>query len=78
MAEPDGVKAELDNAADSIMSGANELYDSKNVVLGFATEDGFNTFVATSIGGEIDQQSDGQKSAVGENIQLLLLLPLLL
>ena len=50
VAEPDGVKAELDNAADSIMSGANELYDSKNVVLGFATEDGFNTFVATSIG----------------------------
>ena len=50
VAEPDGVKAELDNAADSIMSGANELDDSKNVVLGFATEDGFNTFVATSIG----------------------------
>lgn len=50
VAEPDGVKAEPDNAADSIMSGANELYDSKNVVLGFATEDGFNTFVATSIG----------------------------
>ena len=41
-----------------------------DIVLGFATEDGFNTFVATSIGGEIDQQSDGQKSAVGENIQL--------
>ena len=44
VAEPDGVKAELDNAADSIMSGANELDDSKNVVLGFATEDGFNMF----------------------------------
>ena len=50
VAEPDGVKAELDSTADSIMSGANELDDSKNVVLGFATEDGFNTFVATSIG----------------------------
>lgn len=50
VAEPDGVKAELDNTADSIMSGANELDDSKNVVLGFAAEDGFNTFVATSIG----------------------------
>lgn len=97
VAEPDGVKAELDNAADSIMSGANELDDSKNVdsennsnlggaqldnaggegtgtpsqkvVLGFVTEDGFNTFVATSIGDECDQQPGGQKSAVGENIQ---------
>ena len=44
VAELDGVKAELDNAADSITSGANELYDSKNVVLGFATEDGLNVF----------------------------------
>ena len=50
VAEPDGVKTELDSTADSIMSGANKLDDSKNVVLGFATEDGFNTFVATSIG----------------------------
>ena len=33
VAEPDGVKVELDNAADSIMSGANELDDSKNVDL---------------------------------------------
>ena len=44
VAEPDGVNAELDNTADSIMSGANELDDSKNVVLGFAAEDGLNVF----------------------------------
>lgn len=69
VAEPDGVKAELDNAAGSIMSGANELYDSKNVVLGFATEDGLNTFVATSIGDECDQTSGGQKSTDGDIVQ---------
>lgn len=69
VAEPDGVKAELDNTADSIMSGANELDDSKNVVLGFAAEDGFNTFVAASIGDECDQPSGGQKSVACENIK---------
>ena len=42
--EPYGVKTELDSTADSIMSGANELDDSKNVVLGFAAEDGLNVF----------------------------------
>lgn len=69
VSEPDGVKAELDNAADSIMSGINELDDSKNVVLGFAAEDGFNTFVATSIGDECDQTSGGQKSTDGDIVQ---------
>ena len=58
VAEPDGVKAELDNAAGSIMSGANELYDSKNVVLGFATEDGLNVF------GENIKLSDDTKLTV--------------
>lgn len=58
VAEPDGVKPELDNAADSIMSGANELDDSKNVVLGFATEDGLNVF------GENIKLSDDTKLTV--------------
>lgn len=58
VAEPDGVKAELDNAADSIMSGANELDDSKNVVLGFAAEDGLNVF------GENIKLSDDTKLTV--------------
>ena len=58
VAEPDGVKTELDNAADSIMSGANELDDSKNVVLGFATEDGLNVF------GENIKLSDDTKLTV--------------
>ena len=58
VAEPDGVKAELDNAADSIMSGINELDDSKNVVLGFATEDGLNVF------GENIKLSDDTKLTV--------------
>ena len=56
--EPDGVKAGLDSTADSIMSGANELYDSKNVVLGFATEDGLNVF------GENIKLSDDTKLTV--------------
>lgn len=58
VAEPDGVKAELDNAADSIMSGANELDDSKNAVLGFAAEDGLNVF------GENIKLSDDTKLTV--------------
>lgn len=58
VAEPDGVKAELDNAADSIMSGANELDDSKNIVLGFVTEDGLNVF------GENIKLSDDTKLTV--------------
>lgn len=58
VAEPDGVKTELDNTADSIMSGANELDDSKNVVLGFATEDGLNVF------GENIKLSDDTKLTV--------------
>ena len=62
--EPDGVKAGLDSTADSIMSGANELYDSKNVVLGFATEDGFNVFVETTAGDENKHLSDDTKLTV--------------
>ena len=58
VAEPDGVKADLDSTADSIMSGANELDDSKNVVLGFATEDGLNVF------GENIKLSDDTKLTV--------------
>ncbi len=69
VAEPYGVKTELDNTADSIKSGANELDDSKKVVLGFAAEDGLNTFVATSIGDECDQLSGGQKSTDGDIVQ---------
>lgn len=75
VAEQDGVKAELDNAADSIMSGANELDDSKNVVLGFATEDGFNTFVATSIGDAdiADTVSNSTENNSSEKIDLNLM-----
>ena len=58
VAEPDGVKAELDNTADSIMSGTNELDDSKNVVLGFVAEDGLNVF------GENIKLSDDTKLTV--------------
>lgn len=58
VAEPDGVNAELDNTADSIMSGANELDDSKNVVLGFVAEDGLNVF------GENIKLSDDTKLTV--------------
>ena len=58
VAEPDSVNAELGNTADSITSGANELYDSKNVVLGFATEDGLNVF------GENIKLSDDTKLTV--------------
>lgn len=58
VAEPDGVKADLDSTADSIMSGINELDDSKNVVLGFATEDGLNVF------GENIKLSDDTKLTV--------------
>lgn len=92
VSEPDGVKAELDNAADSIMSGINELDDSKNidlrnnsdagdvqldnargesagvpsqnVVLGFATKDGFNVFVETTAGDENKHLSDDTKLTV--------------
>ena len=64
VAEPDGVKAELDNTADSIMSGANELDDSKNVVLGFAAEDGFNMF------GENMNLSDDTKLTVAHSFHM--------
>ena len=75
VAEPDGVNAELDNTADSIMSGANELDDSKNVVLGFATEDGFNTFVAASIGDAdiADTVSNSTENNSSEKIDLNLM-----
>ena len=62
--EPYGVKTELDSTADSIMSGANELDDSKNVVLGFAAEDGFNMF------GENMNLSDDTKLTVAHSFHM--------
>ena len=66
---------ELDNAADSIMSGVNELDDRNNVVLGFATEDGFNTFVASSIGDAdiADTVSNSTENNSSEKIDLNLM-----
>lgn len=60
--EPDGVNSELDNASGDIHNGG--------MLLGFAAEDGFSAFVETSAGDEHIQQSDGQKSADGDIVQL--------
>lgn len=58
VAEPDSVNVELGNTADNIISVASDLDDSKNVVLGFVTEDGLNVF------GENIKLSDDTKLTV--------------